>query len=102
MTDQSQVRELHLKYPTWGAVQIAKRLGCLSAYVRATATRQGITLPGSRTIKASKLETLVQLGIAARAAGLTVVDIENLKLTRGRTVQLARQVCNLEAPLVQS
>lgn len=102
MTDQRQVRELHKKHPTWGAVQIAKRLGCQSAYVRATATRQGITLPGSKTVKPPKPETLVQLGMAARAAGLTVADIENLKSSRDRAVRVARRVCNLEAPLVQS
>lgn len=101
MADQRQVRELHLKYPTWGAVQIAKRLGCQSAYVRATATRQGITLPGSRTMKPAKPETLIQLGRAARDAGLTVADIENLKSSRGRVVDMALRIRNLEAPLVQ-
>lgn len=78
MANQAQVLELHQKYPSWGASQIAERLGCTSAYVRATATRKGITLPGSRIVKPPQPESLVALGIAARAVGLTVQRIAEL------------------------
>lgn len=53
MADYRQVIELHRKYPQLTAAQIAERLGCLPAYVRAVAQRNLFKLPGSRPVKRS-------------------------------------------------
>lgn len=81
MANQFQVIELHQKYPQWRATQIASRLGCSSEYVRATAARKGITLNGSWVTKPPKPESLVLLGRACRAAGLTLADIRDIAET---------------------
>jgi hypothetical protein len=76
MTTQIQVIQLHQKNPTLTAPQIAERLGCKSAYVRATAQRCGLTLAGCHVAR-SRQDTVTALGRAARAAGLlTVADVE--------------------------
>lgn len=78
MADQFQVIALHQKYPSLNGPQIAARLGCTSAYVRAAARRNGITLPGARTAYSLQSDSIKALGVAARAAGLTVQRIEEL------------------------
>lgn len=40
MADQSQVISLNARYPDMSAAEIAERLGCDSAYVRATGKRK--------------------------------------------------------------
>lgn len=40
-----QVIDLHRQHPDWTSLELAKALGCLSGYVRATAQRQGLSLP---------------------------------------------------------
>lgn len=45
MATKSQVIDLHAANPTWTARDIADALGCLSAYVRATAQRNGLRSP---------------------------------------------------------
>jgi hypothetical protein len=52
---------LHDQHPTLTAPQIAERLGCNSAYVRAVAQRKGLRLPHARpglvmTVSGQKLE----------------------------------------------
>ena len=47
MATKDQVITAHRKHPDWTAQQIADHIGggCLSAYVRATARRNGLKLP---------------------------------------------------------
>jgi hypothetical protein len=75
---QLQVIQLHQKYPTLTATQIAGRLDCSPEYVRATGRRRGLTFPGSRTERVRQPDGLMMLGRAARAAGLTVEQIEQI------------------------
>lgn len=46
MANKQQVLELHARHPTMTAQQIAERLQCSDAYVRATFYRNGLTVPG--------------------------------------------------------
>lgn len=45
MTNKHEVFDVHRDNPTWCSEDIARHLGCLGAYVRATAQRNGWTLP---------------------------------------------------------
>jgi hypothetical protein len=94
MTDQSQVVALHRKHPDWNAVKLAAQLRCSSGYVRATAQRKRLKLPGSRS------DSITALGHAARDAGLSVSDIENMAAQLAAAKRVARKVCNLDSPLV--
>ncbi len=42
------VVRVHRAHPTWTGPEIADELGCLSAYVRATASRRGMKIPPTR------------------------------------------------------
>ncbi|MBD9540130.1 hypothetical protein IB276_11765 [Ensifer sp. ENS04] len=44
MTTKHDVIELFLEHPDWTSGMYARRLGCTSAYVRATLRRSGIQL----------------------------------------------------------
>lgn len=94
MTDQSQVIALHRKYPDWHATKIAAQLGCSAGYVRATAQRKRLKLPRSQP------DSISALGHAARDAGLSVSDIENMSVQLAAAKRLARGIHNLERPLV--
>lgn len=48
MATKQQVMDLHRANPSWTANDIANHLDCLSAYVRATARRNGLDLPKAR------------------------------------------------------
>ena len=72
MTTKDQVIDLHARHPDWTAGKIASELGCDPAYVRGTAHRMKLKIPPRRPkIDHSALE----LGLACRAAGLTLRDI---------------------------
>jgi len=43
MTTKHEVIALHRRFPDWSSTQIAERLGCSSAYVRATFYRNDLT-----------------------------------------------------------
>lgn len=45
MTTKHEVYAAHRENPTWGSGDIARHLGCSDAYVRATAQRNGWSLP---------------------------------------------------------
>lgn len=45
MTTKDEVIALHRRNPTWTAREIADALGCVPAYVRSTASRNGFKLP---------------------------------------------------------
>jgi hypothetical protein len=77
MANQLQVIELHRKHPDWTSAQIAKRIDAAPAYVRATAYRKGLQLPGCKSSH-PKPDGLIALGRAAREAGLTVDRIVEL------------------------
>ena len=70
MVTKDQVIETHRVNPNWGAVQIAKHLGCLPAYVRATAKRNGLVLPRGTRSRPGENATTVErercAGIAER------------------------------------
>lgn len=100
MTDQSQVVALHRKYPKWSATDIANRLGCMPAYVRATGKRRGLNFAKAKVERETVPESIVQLGRAARDAGLSVADIENMAAQLAAAKRVARKVCNLDSPLV--
>lgn len=48
MTTKHEVINMHRRNPTWTGADIAQALGCSSAYVRATARRNGIALTVDR------------------------------------------------------
>lgn len=75
MATKAQVLELHRKYPEWTSVDIAERLNCESAYVRATFYRNGLQLT-KRPVNG-----IYALGRAAKMAGLTVQAIEAMART---------------------
>lgn len=99
MTDQSQVVALHRKYPKWSATDIANRLSCMPEYVRATGKRRGLTFGKAKGERETVPESIVQLGRAARDAGLSVRDIEGMAAQLAAAKRVAQRVCNLEAPL---
>jgi hypothetical protein len=79
MATKQQVIDLHAKHPDWTCYRIAEELGCTSAYVRATASREGLKLPPKRSGVDS---SLLDLGMACRAAGLTLRDILDISEQR--------------------
>lgn len=74
---RKQIVQVHRLHPTWHAAKIAKRLGCSATYVRNTAYRAGIDLP-RKPYERDPNGTIERLGEAARAAGLTLRDIERI------------------------
>lgn len=87
MTNKHEVIALHKKHPDWTAPEIAEKLGCLSAYVRAVAQRCGLDLPkghssGLTPKQSARLRRERKLGRAAYAAGFTLAEIKRLG-TRG-------------------
>lgn len=81
MTNKHDIIRVHRQHPTWCANEIAAHLGCMAAYVRATARRDHLPIPlQTRPIRGP--ETLEQLGRAARTAGLTVADIAKIANAR--------------------
>jgi hypothetical protein len=77
-TKHHVIAEFH-KNPSATSTEIADKLDCDPAYVRATLRRNGLKLAGSigRTDYRSR-KGILALGHAAKAAGLTVGDIERL------------------------
>lgn len=60
MATHEQVAATNLKFPNMTAAEIAARLSCSTAYVRATAYRRGIPIPGI-TVKAKSAAALPRL-----------------------------------------
>lgn len=81
MTTKHEVIAVHTAHPDWNSVQIASKLNCCDAYVRSTFRRNGMTLIRSRGPKDHN--SIYALGRAAKAAGLTVDDINEI----GRTLR---------------
>lgn len=84
MTTKHEVIAVHRAHPDWSAGDIAAHLGCMHEYVRATARRNGFSLP-----KASRLGTtsFVYLTKEIRAA------LDGAASTRGLTAsELARSI----------
>lgn len=77
MTTKHDVIAAHHDHPEWNSTDIAGHLGCCSAYVRATARRNGLTLPkrsaGGRAPSAASLYLAAQ----AISRGLTVSELRN-------------------------
>jgi hypothetical protein len=69
MATQEQVLHAHRDHPKWTDLQIAKHLDCSAGYVRRSAQRLNIVLPGRRG------DSISALGNAAREAGMTLADI---------------------------
>lgn len=96
MTNQHQVVALHRKHPDWNAVTLAAELDCSAGYIRATAQRKRLKLPTSRP------DSISALGHAARDAGVSVADIENMSVKLAEVKRVARKICNLDSPLVST
>jgi hypothetical protein len=83
MTTKHQVIALFHKNPNATSAEIADKLDCESAYVRATLRRNGLKLQGSlRRNDPSLRRGVMALGYAAQDAGLTVGEIERIGLAR--------------------
>lgn len=76
MANKYQVIDLHRKNPELSSVEIACRLDCCDAYVRATFRRNGLKLP-----KASRSNTYA-LGMACIRAGLTLRELDEIAQRR--------------------
>lgn len=70
MATKQQVISLHRKYPELNSSQIAERLGCHDAYVRATFYRNGLKF--ARHVGAREK---FELGELCSKLGLTVADL---------------------------
>lgn len=73
MATKDQVIRLHLMYPQLNSVQIAERLGCDDAYVRATFYRNGLKLAGSIGTREK-----FKLGDLCLSLGLAEADLYRL------------------------
>lgn len=63
MANKNDVIRLHRKYPSLTCTEIAERLDCMPAYVRATARRNGLVLP--TRIPACRAAARRRYGVAA-------------------------------------
>lgn len=83
MTTKHHVIAEFNKNPSATSTEIADKLDCDSAYVRATLKHNGLKLQGSlRRDDPSLRRGILALGYAAQDAGLTVGDIERIGLER--------------------
>lgn len=79
MTTKHHVIAEFRKNPDATSTEIADKLDCDPAYVRATLRRNGLKLAGSLSRgDHSRCRGVLALGYAARAAGLSVGDIERI------------------------
>lgn len=76
MTTQYEVLDALEDHPNWSSVEIANALGCSSEYVRATLRRRGRKLHPHDV--AGRRRELMNLGWAAKAAGLTLADLQRI------------------------
>jgi hypothetical protein len=77
MATKQQVIDLHMQHPKWTCGEIAHKLGCSAEYVNACKRRYDLPIP--RVINRSDSQhSILALGQAARAAGLTVEKIEEI------------------------
>lgn len=86
MTTKHDVLRVHTENPTWTSTEIAAALGCHSAYVRATAQRNGLSLPvGQGGYNGPR---------AARAPGEPRVNLRNIAkaATRAKAIAAARKL----------
>lgn len=84
MTTKHHVIAEFKKNPNATSTEIADKLDCESAYVRKTLKRNGLVLKSSlRRIDYRECRGVRALGCAARAAGLTVGDIERMGKSHG-------------------
>ena len=70
VTKHDVIRE-HKAHPDWCSADIARHLGCISGYVRATAQRNGLKLPIGKGRSGTGVATL---GRHARALGFRHTD----------------------------
>jgi hypothetical protein len=68
MANKQQVIALNKAHPTWTSADIVDHLGCQSAYVRATATRNNLRLGVARSRKAisDRVSVLIAEGLCKR------------------------------------
>lgn len=79
MTTKHHVIALFHKNPSATSTEIADKLDCESAYVRKTLKRNGLILARSLICNdPQNSRAIIRLGRAARAAGLTVGEIERM------------------------
>ena len=78
MANRHDVARLHRQHPEWTAPEMAAALRCTQEYVRATARRRGLTLAKTRPGSLADPDSIVSLGRAAQAAGLTLARIRQL------------------------
>lgn len=89
-----KVSEMITQHPNWTAEQIAIELGGVPAHIREVARRMGLKLPPKQNVRRGHAadNSLVKLGHACRAAGITFDDIRKIaeqRKLRGGTNQHA-------------
>lgn len=72
MATNTEIIELHMRYPHWTANDIAAALDCDSGYVRATAKRKSLVLPLER--QAMQTRHGIAQRLAAAVDGLLSID----------------------------
>jgi hypothetical protein len=78
MATKQQVMDCHAQHPNWTCSRIARKLGCMPEYVHACKRRYSIPIPRSGN-RYEDPHSILSLGQAARAAGLTLEMIEQLR-----------------------
>lgn len=77
MANKQQVIDCHMQHPKWTCSEIAHELKCTPEYVNSCKRRYSLAIP--RAINRSdNPHSILALGQAAKAAGLTVEMIEQL------------------------
>lgn len=79
MSKKQQVIALNAEHPEWTARQIAERLGVRAEYVHVCGYRYKLKF--AKSVRMGGENSITHLGWAARRAGLTVADIEKMKVT---------------------
>lgn len=92
MTIAKRIARLHERHPDWDASVLARYAGTSPIYVHTVAAKLNFKLPRKPyTPKAPQRGTVVELGRACRAAGLTLADIETYRAREARNGQEERK-----------
>lgn len=78
MATKQQVIAAHRAHPEWNSCEIARALGCHSAYVRATAYRNGLVLAKGPSRPRGTCPRLDYLRAEAEARGLSLHELRKL------------------------
>lgn len=79
MSKKQEVIALNAEHPEWTARQIAEHIGARPEYVHVCGYRYKLTF--AKSARMGGENSITHLGWAAKRAGLTVADIERLKVS---------------------